>query len=88
LNYDSKFVGGKLGTGENKRPEADARKIGSSSFFFLFFFFLLRYSKSDRVELKGVEDRFKVVWNGKDERDGEVEYGMAEEEWECVRSRW
>lgn len=21
---------------------------------------------------KGVEDRFKVVWNGKDERDGEV----------------
>jgi hypothetical protein len=26
LNYDSKFVGGKLGTGGNNRSEADARK--------------------------------------------------------------
>jgi len=29
-----------------------------------------------------------MSFEGENERDGEVEDGMAEEEWECVRSRW
>jgi hypothetical protein len=45
-------------------------------------------SKQDRITSKrGRSLRVSLVEGGKQETDGEVEYGMAKEEWECPRTK-